>query len=59
MNEEKDEIMIEDEIISKKEHKLLDDYYASVGKQALAKMQRLINPYYVLSCFSFLPQQNS
>ncbi len=35
---EQQEIMIEDEIISKKEHKLLDDYYASVGKQALAKI---------------------
>lgn len=35
---EQQEITIEDEIISKKENKLLDDYYASIGKQALAKI---------------------
>ena len=35
---EQQEIKLEDEILSKKEHKLLDDYYSSIGRQALAKI---------------------
>ena len=35
---EQSEIKIEDEIISKKDNKLLDEYYASIGKHALAKI---------------------